>query len=74
MKHLINEYHFREERDNNADDETVIINNPHLVSNNCLTFIRSLSIRTIHYKFYNKFLQSMESPIVMSKIGLYVHE
>ena len=74
IKHLIDEYDFKEEGDENPDDEPVIINNSHLVSNNCLTFIRSSPIGTIRYKFYNKFIQSMESPSVRSKIGSHVHE
>ena len=74
IKHLIDEHGFKEEGDENPDNEPVIINNSHLVSNNCLSFIRSSSIGTIRYKFYNKFIQSMESPSVRSKIGSHVHE
>ena len=44
IKHLIDEYDFKEQGDENPDDEPVIINNSHLVSNNCLSFIRSSSI------------------------------
>ena len=51
IKHLIAEHNFKEEGDENTDDETVIISNSHLVSNNYLTFIGSSPIETIWYKF-----------------------
>ena len=61
IKYLVNEHDFVEEGNSNPNNEPTIINNSRLVSNNCLTFIRTVAIGTIRYKFYNK-------------IGSYINE
>jgi hypothetical protein len=49
-----------------------IIDNNSLVFCNCLTFVRGTDNGTVRYKFYNKFVQSMESPSVRGKVGYNV--
>ena len=73
IKHLVDNHGFVEQEDVHGDvDDPVIINNNHYVSNNCLTFIRDTSIGRIRYKFYNKFVQAMESPSVRKNIGSHI--
>lgn len=55
------------EDSHNAGDY-VIINNDKLVSKNCLTFNHNTEHCRVIYQFYNKFLQSIESPSVRGKI------
>ena len=74
IKHLVHEYNFVKQGNPSPDDNPVIINNSQLVSNNCLTFISSSTTGTIRYKFYNKFVQSMESPSVRNKIGSHIND
>ena len=74
IRHLVGEHDFIKQGDTNPDDNPVIINNSQLVSNNCLTFISSSTTGTIRYKFYNKFVQSMESPSVRNKIGSHIND
>lgn len=74
IKHLVHEYGFVKQGKSNPEDNPVIIDNSQLVSNNCLTFISSSPTGTIRYKFYNKFVQSMESPSVRNKIGSHIND
>ncbi|KAK8836650.1 hypothetical protein M9Y10_037586 [Tritrichomonas musculus] len=74
IKHLINNHNFVQEGDGNPDKNPVIISNSRYVSNNCLTFLRNTEIGLIRYKFYNKFVQSMESPSVRNKIGSHIND
>ena len=46
--------------------------NDKLVGKNCLTFIHNTEHGTVRYKFYNKFIQSIESPSVRGKIGSHI--
>lgn len=46
-----------------------ILDNDNLVGGNCLTFISKSIYGTVRYKFYNKFVQSLESPSVRGKVG-----
>ncbi|KAK8886218.1 hypothetical protein M9Y10_041677 [Tritrichomonas musculus] len=52
-----------------------VINNPELyeaeivVGKNCLTFITKSNYGTVRYKFYNKYVQFIESPSVRGKVG-----
>ena len=52
------------------------LDNDYKISRNCLTFIKHTNIGDIRYKFYNKFVQSLESPsvkdLVGSHIGVYI--
>jgi hypothetical protein len=57
---------------NTVVGEPTIIDNNASVSRNCLTFIRDTDNGTVRYKFYNKFVQSMESPSVRRRIGSHV--
>jgi hypothetical protein len=52
--------------------KATILDNDKLVSRNCLTFIRETDNGTVRYKFYNKFVQSMESPSVRRNIGSHI--
>ena len=74
VKHLIQEHGFVKQGKENPHNNPVIIDNSKYVSNNCLTFINNTSTGTIRYKFYNKFVQSMESPSVRNKIGSRINE
>lgn len=46
-----------------------ILDNDNLVGGNCLTFISKSIYGTVRYKFYNKFVQSLESLSVRGKVG-----
>ena len=74
IKHLVHECDFVKQGKPNPDGMPVIIDNSQHVSNNCLTFISKSANGTIRYKFYNKFVQSMESPSVRNKIGSHVND
>ena len=54
----------------------IILDNDYKISRNCLTFIKPTNNGDIRYKFYNKFVQSLESPsvnyLVGSHIGVYI--
>ena len=47
----------------------MILNNNFYVGQNCLTFISNSEYGSVRYKFYNKFVQSIESPSVRGKVG-----
>ena len=65
---------FRYQGSETEGDATIISNN-NTVGRNCLTFIKTIPNNgTIRYKFYNKFVQSMESPSVRSKIGSHIND
>ena len=74
VDHLINNCGFRKENTYN-DSDTTIIANSNTVSKNCLTFIKTVEGNgTIRYKFYNKFVQSMESPSVRNRVGSHIND
>jgi hypothetical protein len=50
-------------------DKGIVVDNNHYVDRNCLTFIEITTNGVIRYKFYNKFVQCMESPRVRSSVG-----
>ena len=50
----------------------IIIDNDTLVGKNCLTFIHNTEHCRVLYKFYNKWVQSIISPVVWSKIGSHI--
>lgn len=57
------------------EGEATIISNNNTVGRNCLTFIKTIPDNgTIRYKFYNKFVQSMESPSVRNKVGCHIND
>ena len=56
----------------NNDGDYVIMDNDKLVGKNCLTFIHNTEHGKVRYKFYNKFVQSIESPSVRGKIGSHI--
>lgn len=58
--------------DSNNDGDYIILNNDKLVGKSCLTFNHKTEHCRIRYKFYNKFLQSIESPSVRGKILSYI--
>ncbi|KAK8837707.1 hypothetical protein M9Y10_036247 [Tritrichomonas musculus] len=55
--------------DINLQDTCTILSNDCFVGKNCLTFISKSTFGTVRYKFYNKFVQSIESPSVRGKVG-----
>lgn len=73
-KYLIEEHDFVKQGQPNPDENPTILDNSQTVSNNCLTFINTADIGTIRYKFYNKFVQSMESPSVRGKVGSHIND
>ena len=56
----------------NTSGDYVIMDNDKLVGKNCLTFIHNTENGVVRYKFYNKFIQSIESPSVRGKIGSHI--
>ena len=49
-----------------------ILDNDFKISKNCLTFIKHTNNGDIRYKFYNKFVQSLESPSVKDLVGSHI--
>ena len=49
-----------------------ILDNDFKISRNCLTFIKHTNNGDIRYKFYNKFVQSLESPSVRVLVGSHL--
>ena len=49
-----------------------ILDNDFKISRNCLTFIKHSNNGDIRYKFYNKFVQSLESPSVKDLVGSHI--
>ena len=49
-----------------------ILDNDFKISRNCLTFIKHTNNGDIRYKFYNKFVQSLESPSVKDLVGSHI--
>ena len=49
-----------------------ILDNDFKTSRNCLTFIKHTNNGDIRYKFYNKFVQSLESPSVRDLVGSHL--
>jgi hypothetical protein len=73
VKHLLeNGFKYQNEKHvAKASEQTqvTIIDNDMLVGRNCLSFIANTSSGIVRYKFYNKFVQYMESPGVRSVVG-----
>ncbi|KAK8889872.1 hypothetical protein M9Y10_034626 [Tritrichomonas musculus] len=72
---LINEEIYNEEELNKINSRyntnkpiKTIIDNNNSVGANCLTFITNSSFGAVRYKFYNKFVQSKESPRVRGRV------
>jgi hypothetical protein len=57
-----------EEEEEHYRNITIMDNNK-MVGRNCLTFIETTDNGCVRYKFYNKFVQSVESPGVRSVVG-----
>ena len=79
VQHLVNNYNFRvqheedcsvslEEQSREAFNGTVL-DNGDLVGNNCLTLMQTHSCGKCRLKFYNKFVQSLESASVRKNLG-----
>ena len=49
-----------------------ILDNDFKISKNCMTFIKHTNNGDIRYKFYNKFVQSLESPSVRDLVGSHL--
>ena len=49
-----------------------ILDNDYKISKNCLTFIKHTNNGDVRYKFYNKFVQSLESPSVKDLVGSHI--
>ena len=49
-----------------------ILDNDFKISKNCLTFMKHTNNGDIRYKFYNKFVQSLESPSVRDLVGSHL--
>ena len=71
IQYLIDNNDYVMEGSNN-DGDYVIMDNDKLVGKNCLTFIHNTEHGKVRYKFYNKFVQSIESPSVRGKIGSHI--
>ena len=74
IEYLLQQDGFRMEGDEIEDSKeqkqtNTILNNNFYVGQNCLTFISVSEYGSVRYKFYNKFVQSIESPCVRGKVG-----
>ena len=65
---LLNNRDFRMQQSYDLATHT-ILDNDFKISKNCLTFIKHTNNGDIRYKFYNKFVQSLESPPVRDLVG-----
>ena len=52
--------------------EHTILDNDFKISKNCLTFIKHTHNGDVRFKFYNKFVQSLESPSVRELVGSHL--
>ena len=72
---LLNNRDFRMQESYDLATHT-ILDNDFKISRNCLTFFKHTNNGDIRYKFYNKFVQSLESPsvrdLVDSHLGDYI--
>ena len=71
IDYLINICNFRMQGSSNLARHT-ILDNDFKISKNCLTFIKHTNNGDIRYKFYNKFVQSLESPSVRELVGSHI--
>ena len=71
IDYLINNCDFRMQGSSNLARHT-ILDNDFKISKNCLTFIKHTNNGDIRYKFYNKFVQSLESPSVRELVGSHI--
>ena len=71
IEYLINNCDFRRQGSSNLAEHT-ILDNDYKISKNCLTFIKHTNNGDIRYKFYNKFVQSLESPSVKDLVGSHI--
>ena len=71
IDYLINNCDFRMQGSNNLATHTILDNDLKL-SRNCLTFIKHTNNGDIRYKFYNEFVQSLESPSVKDLVGSHI--
>ena len=65
---LLNNRDFRMQESYDLATHT-ILDNDFKISRNCLTFIKHTNNGDIRYKFYNKFVQCLESPSVRDLVG-----
>ena len=68
---LLNNRDFRMQQSYDLATHT-ILDNDFKISRNCLTFIKHTNNGDIRYKFYNKFVQSLESPSVRDLVGSHL--
>ena len=71
IDYLINNCDFRMQGSNEIAKHT-ILDYDFKISRNCLTFIKHTNNGDIRYKFYNKFVQSLESPSVRDLVGSHL--
>ena len=68
---LLNNRDFRMQESFDLATHT-ILDNDFKISKNCLAFIKHTNNGDIRYKFYNKFVQSLESPSVKDLVGSHI--
>ena len=71
INYLIEEKDYIKEGEG-TNGHNIILNNNNTVSSHCLSFLRHTPEATIRYKFYNKFIQSLESPSVRRQVGNHI--
>ena len=59
---------------NNNDGDYIIIDNDKVIRKNCLKFVLNTDCGRVLYKFYNKFVQSIENLSVRGKIGSHISD
>ena len=71
IKHLLSRDDFRLQGSSESAEHT-ILDNDFKISKNCLTFIKHTNNGDVRFKFYNKFIQSLESPSVRGQVGSHL--
>ena len=71
IEYLINNQNFRMQGSDDSATHTVL-DNDYKISRNCLTFKNHTNNGDIRFKFYNKFIQSLESPSVRDLVGRHI--
>ena len=71
IDYLIRNCDFRLQGSYNLATHT-ILDNDYKISRNCLTFMKHTNNGDIRYKFYKKFVQSLESPSVKDLVGSHI--
>ena len=71
VRYLMAQHNERLQGDQSIADHK-ILDNSDKVGLNCLTFLTNDEMATVRYKFYSKFVQSLESPSIRGVVGSHI--